>query len=109
MGDAMTVKTDTFKKDILEWNGLAVVDFGATWCGPCQALAPTIEELAKEYANSNVRITKCDVDESEDLAAEWGITSVPTIMFFKSGKKVDSMLGNQKRATLKDKIEKLKT
>lgn len=108
MGKALNITSENFQNEIVQHKGVSLVDFGAVWCGPCQALAPTIEELAGEYATTNVKISKCDVDESNDLAVQWGIMSVPTIMFFKDGKMVDSLLGNQKKATLKEKIEKLR-
>lgn len=106
MGKATIITDKNFDSEVVKFQGLGVVDFGATWCGPCQALAPTIEELAGEYSGSNVKICKCDVDEASDLAAQWGIMSVPTIIFFKNGKQVDSVMGNQKKQVLKDKIEK---
>lgn len=108
MGKATVINDQNFESEIIKHQGLGVVDFGATWCGPCQALAPTIEELAGEYSGTNVKIAKCDVDEANELAAQWGIMSVPTILFFKNGKRVDQMMGNQKKQTLKEKIEKLR-
>ena len=107
MGNAIEIKSDNFESEIIGSNGVSVVDFGATWCGPCKALAPVIDELAGEYADKGVKIGKCDVDEAADLASKFGIMSVPTIIFFKDGEKVDTLMGNQPKATLAAKIEGL--
>ena len=80
-----------------------VVDFWATWCGPCRMMAPIIEELAKEY-DGKVVVAKCDVEENEDLAAEFGIRNIPTILFFKDGDVVDKIVGAQPKAKLVEKI-----
>ncbi len=73
--------------------GTLVVDFGATWCGPCQALAPHFEKMAGEFSGK-ATLVKIDIDQESDLAGELGIMSVPTIMFFKDGAKVHQILGN---------------
>ena len=83
-----------------------VVDFWATWCGPCRMMAPIIEELAKEYEGKAV-IGKCDVEENEDLAAEFGIRNIPTILFFKQGEVVDKLVGFQQKPKLVEKINAL--
>lgn len=106
MGQAIEIKSDNFESEVINGEGVSLVDFGATWCGPCQALAPTIDALAVEY-EGRVKIGKCDVDESQDLATRFGIMSVPTIIFFRGGEKVDSLLGNQPKEKLKEKIEEL--
>ena len=67
-----------------------VVDFWATWCGPCRMIAPIVEELAKEY-DGKIAVGKCDVEENDELAAEYGIRNIPTILFFKEGKLVDKI------------------
>ena len=80
-----------------------VVDFWATWCGPCRMMAPIIEELANEY-DGKVVVGKCDVEECEELAAEFGIRNIPTILFFKDGDVVDKIVGAQPKAKLVEKI-----
>jgi thioredoxin 1 len=83
-----------------------VVDFWATWCGPCRMMAPIIEELANEY-DGKVVVGKCDVEECEELAAEFGIRNIPTILFFKDGDVVDKIVGAQPKAKLVEKINTL--
>ena len=83
-----------------------VVDFWATWCGPCRMMAPIIEELANEYDGKGV-VGKCDVEECEELAAEFGIRNIPTILFFKDGDVVDKIVGAQPKAKLIEKINTL--
>jgi thioredoxin 1 len=83
-----------------------VVDFWATWCGPCRMMAPIIEELANEY-DGKVVVGKCDVEECEELAAEFGIRNIPTILFFKDGDVVDKIVGAQPKAKLIEKINTL--
>ena len=83
-----------------------VVDFWATWCGPCRMMAPIIEELANEY-DGKVVVGKCDVEECEELAAEFGIRNIPTVLFFKNGDVVDKLIGAQPKAKLVEKFDSL--
>ena len=81
-----------------------VVDFGATWCGPCRMVAPIIEELAKEYDGKLV-VGKCDVEEADDVAMEFGIRNIPSSLFFKEGKVVDKLVGAVPKAKIKEKFD----
>lgn len=84
-----------------------VLDFWATWCGPCQMVGPIIDELANEYAGT-VNIGKCDVDANTDLPGQFGVRNIPTILFFdKNGELVNKLVGAQQKATLKAAIDAL--
>lgn len=83
-----------------------VVDFWATWCGPCRALAPTIAQLAEQY-EGQVVVGKCDVEENDDIAAEFGVRNIPTVLFFKGGKLVDKMVGAANKSKFDEKFQAL--
>ena len=98
--------TDSNFDQVLAEGKPVVVDFWATWCGPCRALAPTIEALAAEY-EGRVVIGKCDVDEAVDLPVKYGISNIPTVMFFKDGQLVDKQVGAAPKQVYVDKINAL--
>ncbi|MCX7913809.1 MAG: thioredoxin [Thermodesulfovibrionales bacterium] len=107
MAEGVIVLTsNTWEQKVLKSNGLVVVDFWAAWCGPCRMVAPTIEELAKEYAG-RVKIGKLNTDENADIASRYKIMGIPTIMFFKDGKKVDQIVGAVPKQQIKAKIDSL--
>ncbi len=83
-----------------------VVDFWATWCGPCRMVSPIISQLAEEY-DGRIVVGKCDVEEEEGLAVEYGIRNIPTILFFKKGVAVDKIIGAQAKAKIQEKFEAL--
>ena len=83
-----------------------VVDFWATWCGPCRMLAPVISELAEEY-NGRIVVGKCDVEENEKIAMEHNIRNIPTILFYKNGQVVDKIVGAQAKARIQEKFDAL--
>ena len=98
--------TDNNFDQVLAEGKPVVVDFWATWCGPCRALAPTIEALAAEY-EGRVIIGKCDVDEAADLPVKFGIRNIPTVLFFKDGELVDKQVGAAQKQVYVDKINAL--
>ena len=102
---ALNIKDDNFEAIVAEGKPV-VLDFWATWCGPCKQIAPYIEELAEEYKDK-VNIGKCDVDENGDVAAEYGIRNIPTVLFFKNGELVDKQVGSAPKPTYAAKIEAL--
>lgn len=83
-----------------------VVDFWATWCGPCRMVGPIIDELATDY-DGKITVGKCDVEESDDLAMQFGIRNIPTVLFFKGGQLVDKYVGAASKATFDEKFKAL--
>ncbi len=83
-----------------------VVDLWATWCGPCKMIAPIISELAEEY-DGKIVVGKCDVEENDDVAFEYGVRNIPTVLFFKGGQLVDKMVGAANKAKFEEKIKAL--
>ncbi|MBI3592078.1 MAG: thioredoxin [Nitrospirae bacterium] len=95
-----------WNQEVLQAQELVMIDFWAVWCGPCRMIAPTVEELAKEYAGK-VKVGKLNTDENPDIASQYKIMGIPTIMFFKDGQKVDQVVGAVPKPQLKSKIDAL--
>jgi thioredoxin 1 len=95
-----------FDEALVANSGLMMVDFWAEWCGPCRAIAPVLEELARS-SGGRVTLAKVNVDENPGLAARYGIRSIPTILFVKDGKVVDQVIGAVPRAQLQKKLDAL--
>lgn len=101
-----TQVSDNNLKEFISSGQPAVVDFWAPWCGPCKMVSPIVDELATEY-EGKVKIGKCNVDENDAAPAEYGIRSIPTLLFFKDGKLVDKHVGAASKEALKEKIDQL--
>ncbi|MBI4409761.1 MAG: thioredoxin [Gemmatimonadetes bacterium] len=103
-GKPITVTDSTFGKEIEEAPGLALVDFWAAWCGPCRIVAPVMEQLAGEY-QGKIKVAKLDVDANQQTAFRYNIRSIPSILFFKDGKHVDTVVGAVPKPHLERKIQ----
>lgn len=106
MAEVISVNDTNFQNEVLDSNLPVIVDFSATWCGPCKMLAPIIEELANQYKDK-LKVCKSDIDESNQTATKLGIMAVPTIIFFKDGKETERMTGVLPKDQLVQKIEDL--
>lgn len=93
-----------FQQSVLDSDKLTVVDFWAEWCGPCRAIGPVIEELSKEYSEK-INVGKVNVDHNPQVSMNYGITSIPAILFIKGGKVVDKLVGAQPKGNFVKKIE----
>ena len=98
------VITSTNFQEFLEAPGLLVIDFWATWCGPCRILAPTVDELANEF-EGRATVAKCNVDDCEELAAQFGIRNIPSLVFVKNGAVIDRTVGVLPKQEIAAKIQ----
>jgi len=103
--NVLQVSDAAFKDDIEQHDGLAMVDFWAVWCGPCRIIAPMVDQLATEY-DGKLRVAKLDVDENPETAMRFNVRSIPSILFFKGGKHVDTVVGAVPKNQLVERIEK---
>ena len=101
----ITITSENFEQ-LKSGNLPLVVDFWATWCGPCRMVGPIISELAEKY-DGKIAVGKCDVEENEDLAADCGIRNIPPILFFKNGEIVDKIVGAVAKSKFEEKFESL--
>jgi thioredoxin 1 len=107
MADSAKVREITdanFKSEIVDAEGLSMVDFWAAWCGPCRLIAPSVEALAEEY-DGRVIVGKLDVDSNQQTAAQFNVRSIPTVLFFKDGQVVDQVVGAVPKPALEQKIK----
>ena len=101
----VTISKENFE-NLKNGNLPLVVDFWATWCGPCRMIAPIISKLAEKY-DGKIIVGKCDVEENDDMAEEFGIRNIPTILLFKGGEIVDKIVGAQSEGKLDEKFQTL--
>jgi len=102
----LTVTKSNFQTEVLESKIPVLVDFWATWCAPCRAVAPILDDLALKY-KGEFTVGKVNVDEHPELAAQFGVLNIPTLIFFKGGEEVDRAVGVQPKSQLESKIQKL--
>jgi thioredoxin 1 len=101
---ALQFTDSNFDTEVIKSDKLSVVDFWAEWCGPCRAIGPVIEELSKEF-DGKVKVGKVNVDENPQVSMNFGITSIPAILFIKNGKVIDKLVGAQPKSNFVKKIE----
>ncbi len=103
--DVITFTDSNFETEVLHSKDPVLVDFWAVWCGPCRAIAPMVEELAREY-QGKAKIGKLNVDENQQVAARFGIRSIPTLLVIKEGKVIDQVIGAVPKSKLVDALNK---
>lgn len=104
MANLLYLSDANFAREILQSAQPALVDFYADWCGPCRAIAPIVEEIAHELAG-RLKVAKLDVDQNQELALQYGVQSIPTLILFKNGKEVERLIGYMSKSKLLSKIE----
>ena len=105
-GKILEITDANFVEEVRDQSGLSMVDFWATWCGPCRLIAPIVEKLAEDYADKGLRVGKLDVDSNPQIASQFGVRSIPTVLFFKNGEVVDKVIGAVPRTQLEERIKK---
>ena len=102
---AQTITSETFETLLTDGKPV-MIDFSASWCGPCKRIAPFVDTLAEKYAEQ-AHVVKCDIEESEDLATHFGIRNIPTVLFIKDGEVVDKLVGLNAKGAYEEKINAL--
>ncbi len=105
MSSAEQVTDSTFKQEVLDSDVPVLVDFWAPWCGPCRMVAPVVDEISVQY-EGQLKVVKVNTDENPNVASQYGIRSIPTLMIFKGGQRVDMVVGAVPKTTLANTLEK---
>lgn len=101
----VNLNKENFENEVLKENKIVLVDFWATWCGPCQMIAPVIEKIAEE--NTDIKVGKVNVDDEQELAIKYGVMSIPTLIFFKDGNPIKEVVGFHSKSELEEIIQSL--
>ncbi len=104
MSAATEVNEQNFKQEVLDATETVLVDFWAPWCGPCRMVSPVVDELAREYAGK-LKVVKVNTDEAPNVAVQYNIMSIPTLMIFKDGQRVDQIIGAQPKQAIASKLQ----
>lgn len=106
MSNIIKLNSDSFEKEVSDYSGVVLVDFWAEWCGPCKMQLPILEEIAQEM--TDVKVCKVNVDESNRLAVKYGIRSIPTMIVFKNGEKVNQFIGLKQKSELTSQLANIR-